>query len=200
MKKIQLAKELLDSGLGVEEAISRRRSQRNFSGRPLSLTELSHLLYYSGGITNRPNGFRAAPSAGATYPIEIYPVINNINGLEMGVYHYLVAAHELQVIREGDFSSEMARAALGQNVLAQANVVLILSTVFQRTQQRYRERAQRYILLEAGHIGQNACLVATSIGLSTCVIGAFYDQDFNRLLGLDGTKESVLYLIAAGKM
>jgi len=200
MKKIRLDKEPVHSGLSVEEVILKRRSVRNFSGKPMSTAELSHLLYYSGGITGKQHGLRAAPSAGATYPIEIYPVINNVDGLTTGVYHYLVATHELQSIYDGDFHTGIARAALRQNVLAEANVVLVLSVVFQRIQHRYRERGQRYALLEAGHIAQNTYLVATSMGLGTCAIGAFYDDDINRLLGLDGKKESVIYLIAAGKI
>jgi SagB-type dehydrogenase family enzyme len=200
MKRIQLDKELFHSSLSLEEVIAQRRSVRNFSGKPMSPVELSHLLYYSSGITSKHHGFRAAPSAGATYPIEIYPVINNVDGLTTGVYNYLVATHELQLIYDGDFHKEIARAALGQNVLAEANVVLVLSAVFQRIQHRYRERGQRYALLEAGHIAQNTCLVATSMGLGACAIGAFYDEDINRLLGLDGKKESALYLMAAGKI
>lgn len=166
----------------------------------MSLTELSRILHYSSGVTEERYGLRAAPSAGATYPIEVYPVINNVEGLARGIHHYLTASHELELIREGDFCQEMAQAALRQRMLTQANVVLVLSAIFQRTQQRYRERAQRYILFEAGHIAQNTYLVATSIGLGACAIGAFSDEDFNRLLGLDGRAESVLYLIAVGKI
>ena len=164
----------------------------------MSLAELSHILYYSSGITDKRAGFRAAPSAGATYPIEVHPVTNNVEGLARGIHHYLVTSHELEVVREGDFRQEMARAALGERMIMQANVILVLSAIFQRTQQRYRERALRYILFEAGHIAQNTYLVATSMGLGACAIGAFSDEDFNRLLGLDGRQESVLYLIAVG--
>ena len=200
MRKVQLTRELADSGLSVEKAIAKRRSERNFSRNPMSLAELSHILHYSSGLTDRRSGFRASPSAGATYPIEIYPVINNVEGLTTGIYRYSVSAHELEPIREGDFRQEMAQAALGQRMLIEANVVLVLSAIFERTTRRYQERGQRYILLEAGHIAQNTSLVATSMGLGICAIGAFYDEDFNRLLGLDGRQESVLYLVAVGKI
>ena len=166
----------------------------------MSLAELSHILHYSNGLTDKRSGFRASPSAGATYPIEIYPVINNVEGLTTGIYRYSVSTHELELIREGDFRQEMAQAALGQRMLIEATVVLVLSAIFERTTRRYQERGQRYILLEAGHIAQNTSLVATSMGLGTCAIGAFYDEDFNRLLGLDGRQESVLYLVAVGKI
>ncbi len=200
MKKIQLTRELAYNGLSVEKAIAERRSKRSFSGKTMSLAELSHILYYSSGITDKRTGFRAAPSAGATYPIEVYPAINNVEGLTRGIYRYLVASHELELIREGDFRHEMALAALGEQMIVQANAVLVLSAIFQRTQRRYRDRGQRYVLLEAGHIAQNTCLVATSMGLGACAIGAFYDTDFNHVVGVNGREESVLYLVAVGKI
>lgn len=200
MNKVQLTLELVHNGLSVEKAIATRRSERNFSGKTMSLAELSHILHYSSGITEERYGLRAAPSAGATYPIEVYAAINNVEGLARGIYHHLVASHELELVYEGDFRQEMARAALGEKMITQANVVLVLSAIFQRTQQRYRERAQRYILFEAGHIAQNTYLVATSMKLGACAIGAFYDENLNRLLGVDGKRESVLYLVALGKI
>ena len=200
MKKVQLPPELAYNGLSVEKAIAKRRSERSFSGKTMSLAELSHILYYSSGITDKRTGLRAAPSAGAAYPIEVYPVISNVEDLTRGIYRYIVASHELELVREGDFRQEMAQAARGERMIMRANVVLVLSAIFHRTQRRYRERAQRYILFEAGHIAQNTYLVATSMGLGACAIGAFYDEDFNRLLGVDGREESVLYLVAVGKI
>ena len=200
MKRIHLTQELTRKGLTVEKAIANRRSQRDFTGETMSLAELSHLLYYSSGITDKRQGLRAAPSAGATYPIEVYAIVNNVEGLAKGTYHYLIESHELELLREGDFRNEMSRAALQERMFKQANVIVALSAVFQRTQRRYRERAQRYICFEAGHIAQNTYLVATSLGLGACAIGAFYDDEFNRLLGLDGKNESVLYLLAVGKI
>lgn len=198
--RIHLAQELAYNGLTVEKAIANRRSQRGFTGETMALTELAHLLHYSSGITDKHHGFRAAPSAGATYPIEVYAIVNNVAGLVKGTYHYLVSSHELELLREGDFSNEMSQAALQESMFKAANVIVALSAVFQRTQQRYRERAQRYICFEMGHIAQNTYLVATSLGLGACAIGAFYDDRFNRLLGLDGRNESVLYIIALGKI
>jgi SagB-type dehydrogenase family enzyme len=199
MRKIQLPGELAYKGLTVEQAIVNRRSHRDFSGQAMSLAELSHLLLYSSGITDKQYGFRAAPSAGATYPIEVYALVNNVEGLNEGIYHYLIPSHELELMHEGDFSHDLSHAALGEKMVRHANVVLALSAVFQRTQRRYRERAQRYIFFEAGHIAQNAYLVATSMGLGACAIGAFYDDEVNRLLGLNIRDESALYLVAAGK-
>jgi SagB-type dehydrogenase family enzyme len=200
MKRIQLLQELKSGALSVEKAIANRRSQRDFSGETMSLAKLSHLLYYSSGVTDKRHGLRAAPSAGATYPIEVYVIVNNVEGLTKGIYHYLIASHELELILEGDFRNDMSRAALQEMMVRQANVIFALSAVLQRTQRRYRERAQRYIYFEAGHIAQNTYLVATSLGLGACAIGAFHDDEFNRVIGLDGRDENVLYLIAVGKI
>ena len=200
MNRIRLTEKLAYDGLTVEKAITNRRSLRDFTGETMSLAELSHLLYYSSGVTDKRHGLRAAPSAGATYPIEVYAIVNNVGSLAKGIYHYLIESNELELLREGDFRNEMSRAALQERMFKQANTIVALSAIFQRTQQRYRERAQRYICFEAGHIAQNTYLIATSIGLGACAIGAFYDDEFNRLLGLDGKNESVLYLLAVGKI
>ncbi len=200
MRKIRLPGELAYKSLTVEQAIANRRSQRDFSGQTMSLAELSHLLLYSSGITDKRHGRRAAPSAGATYPIEVYALVNNVEDLSKGIYHYLIPSHELEQKQAGDFGHALSHAALGESMIRHANVVLSLSAVFQRTQRRYKERAQRYIFFEAGHIAQNAYLVATSMGLGACAIGAFYDDEVNRLFGLNGRDESALYLVAIGKI
>jgi len=198
MEKFRLEKAPVSNGLGVERAISQRRSRRDYSGQHMSSAELSHILYYSCGITDESSGLRAAPSAGATYPIEVYPTVNSVDGLTQGIYHYLIESHDLELLRAGDFGREMSRAALDERMLMQANVVLVLAAIFQRTRLRYRDRALRYIHFEAGHIAQNVYLIATSMGLGTCAIGAFSDDALNRLIGFDGREQSVLYLLAVG--
>jgi SagB-type dehydrogenase family enzyme len=200
MTKVPLSRDFEVGGVPVELAISSRRSERRFTGKVMSAVELSHILYYACGITDRRDGFRAAPSAGATYPIEVYPIINNIEDFTTGVYRYAIVDHQLEIVHEGDFRRDIIRAAIGQSYLGEANAILVLSAVFFRTQRQYGERSDRYILLEAGHIAQNACLIATSMGLGSCVVGAFDDAAFNRLIGADGRNESVLYLIAVGKI
>ncbi len=200
MAKIELPREVEFGGLSVDRAIDSRRSEREFKDMPLSLLELSRLLHYAYGITEKREQLRAAPSAGALYPIEIYPVINNVEGLAQGIYHYFVADHSLALVREGDFRHQMMRHALGEEMMERASVVLVLSAVFERSAWRYRERAYRYILLEAGHISQNIYLVATALGLGTCAVGAFDDQGYNKIMGVDGKKESVIYLMPVGKI
>ncbi len=185
-------------GLSLEEAVEARRSRRTYSGQPLPLTELSRLLYAAQGITQRQGELRAAPSAGALYPIELYAVVHNVAGLGPGLYHYAVSAHELELVRPGDQRAAVTKAGLGQGHLGQANVCFVLSAIFQRLRWKYRERTYRYALLEAGHIGQNLYLAATSMGMGACAVGAFLDDDLNGLLGVDGEEEAALLMIAGG--
>lgn len=200
MTRIELPECSLSTTLGLEQAILERRSRRRFTSEPLPLAQLSHLLRCSVGITDRDRGLRAAPSAGATFPLEVYPVINAVEGMAPGVYRYLVEGHALELVRAGDFRSQMSGAALGEQMMRSASVVLALAAVFQRTELHYGQRAQRYIHFEAGHAAQNVYLVATSLGLGSCAVGAFYDDEFNAVLGLDGRQESVLYIMVVGKL
>ncbi len=187
-------------GLSLEEAIEARRSTRRYAGVALSLDQLSRLLHAAQGITDKRRGYRAAPSAGALYPIEVYASVRTVTGIEPGIYHYAVREHELELVAAGDVSAAIAHAGLDQAFLGQAGVCFILSAIFQRTRWKYHERAYRYVLLEAGHIGQNLYLAATSMGLGACAVGAFYDAEVNRLFGLDGETEAALHIIAVGKV
>ncbi len=185
-------------GLNLEEAIEARRSVRDYSAAPLSAEGLSCLLHTAQGITGYQQGFRAAPSAGALYPIELYAVVHNVAGLEPGIYHYAVQEHGLELLQTGDFRVAVMQTGLWQDFLGDANVCFVLSAIFQRTRWKYRERTYRYVMLEAGHIGQNLYLAATSMGLGACAVGAFLDDDLNDLLGLDGKEEAALYIISVG--
>jgi len=184
--------------LSLEQTIAARRSVRDYTAQPLTLDALSRLLHAAQGITEPRRGLRAAPSAGALYPIELYPVVRDVVGLEPGIYHYAVQEHALEQVQAGDPHSAVMQAGLGQAVLGQAAVCFVLSAIFQRTRFKYRERTYRYVLLEAGHVGQNLCLAATGLGLGACTVGAFDDDDLNELLGLDGQEEAALYIIAVG--
>jgi SagB-type dehydrogenase family enzyme len=186
-------------GLSLEDALEARRSRHNYTGDPLSPEELSRLLHAAQGITEPVPGLRTAPSAGALYPIEVYAAVHNVTGLEPGLYHYAVQGHELEMLQKGDFQAAVKEAGLGQDLLAEAAVCFILSAVFQRTRWKYRERTYRYVLLEAGHVGQNLYLAATSMGLGACAVGAFTDEQLNALLGLDGKEEAAVYIVAVGR-
>jgi len=189
-------------GAPLWEVLAARRSVRLFEGEPLSEVELSQLLWAAQGITARAQGyaFRTAPSAGALYPVETYVVLNSVSGIEPGVYHYAVEDHSLEQLRVGDLGIEAARAALDQRMAALANIVFIWTAVFQRSKWKYRQRAYRYCYLDAGHLAQNVALAAVALGLGSCQIAALYDEEANRLLGLDGEQESTLYMTVVGRL
>ena len=184
----------------MEDAIEARRSRRTYAAGPLSLENLSRLLHAAGGITDPARGFRAAPSAGALYPVEVYAVVHDVAGLDAGLYHYAPSGHALEHVRSQDLRAPMVVASIGQEMVGRAQVCLVLSALFQRTRWRYHERTYRYVLLEAGHIAQNVYLAATALGLGACAIGAFLDDGLNRLLGIDGSEESALYILAVGRI
>jgi len=185
-------------GLSLEEAVEARRSVRRYSAQPLSLEELSRLLHAAQGVTEPRWGFRAAPSAGALYPIELYAVVNSVTELKQGVYHYAIREHELELLRQEDLRAGVTQAGLWQDFLGQAGVCFVISAIFQRTRWKYHERTYRYVMLEAGHIGQNLYLAASSMGLGACAVGAFLDDELNDLLGLDGREEAALYIVSVG--
>jgi SagB-type dehydrogenase family enzyme len=198
--RITLPNPLGYRGLSLEETIEARRSIRDYATASLSLEELSRLLHAAQGVTDQRRGFRAAPSAGALYPIETYAVVHDVSGLEPGIYHYAAANHTLERLRVGNLRAEIMVAGIGQEMLGQAQVCFVLSAIFQRTRWKYRERTYRYVLLETGHIGQNLYLAATSMGLGACAVGAFLDDEVNNLLGVDGKEEAALYLISVGRV
>jgi len=199
-KPISLPTPEAEEGGPLWDIIRKRRSVRDFGNDLIPLETLSQLLWATQGITAREGhfSFRAAPSAGALYPVETYVVVNNVEGLEQGLYHYAVDGHELERVELGDFRLKIARAALEQDMCAGANVVFVWTAVFNRSKWKYKQRAYRYVYLDAGHICQNLALAAVALGLGTCSIAAFYDDEVNELLGVDGKEESALYLCAVG--
>jgi SagB-type dehydrogenase family enzyme len=184
----------------VREALEARKSIRLYSGESLPQEVLSFLLWASGGIQRVERGmaFRTAPSAGALYPIETYLVLQAVSGIDPGIYHYAVKGHGLERLKSGQYGHETTQAALGQKMCLNAAVVFIWTALFARSKWKYKERAYRYVYLDAGHIAENLALAATSIGLGTCQIGALFDDEVNAIIGIDGTDESVVYMSVVG--
>ena len=199
--RVALSRPDAAGGAPLWEAIAGRRSVRRFGAEPLAAADLSQLLWASQGITAHAGQveLRAAPSAGALYPVETYLAVHDVAGVEPGLYHYYVPDHALEQLRAGDFRREVARAALDQRMAAAANVVLIWTGVFPRSAWKYRQRAYRYVYLDAGHIAQNVALAAVGLGLATCQIAALYDDEANALLGVDGEDESTIYMTVVGR-
>ena len=184
----------------LQGALQGRRSNRRYQDSPLSIQDLAMLLWASQGITGRAGNyyFRAAPSAGALYPIETYLAINNVETVAAGLYHFQVAEFCLAKLSSGFMGEEVAQAALGQSFLAKAGVVFIWSAVLRRNFVKYGHRGLRYVLMDVGHICQNMLLAAEALNLGACPVAAFYDDELNRLLNLDGEEESVVYLASVG--
>jgi SagB-type dehydrogenase family enzyme len=183
------------------EVLRQRRSVRRFLDEPLREGELSLLLWAAQGVTQSGRGLslRTAPSAGALYPVETYLVIHAVEGIDSGVYHYAVEEHALEQLKTGDFRMQTARAALDQEIAYRANVVFIWTALFERSKWKYRQRAYRYVYLDAGHIAQNVALGAVALELGSCQVAALYDEEANALLGVDGIEESPVYMTVVGK-
>lgn len=199
-EKFDLPSPPIDQGLSLAKTIETRRSKRDYLNKPISLVNLSQLLYLGLGITNSHRELRSAPSAGALYPLEVYPVVYRVEGLPEGIYHYDIRNHKLEQLKAGDFRVKVVAGGLGQNFLGQGSICFILSGIWQRTRWKYGPRTYRYVLMEAGHVGQNLYLAATSLGLGACAVGAFFDDALNNLLELDGISEAVLYLVSVGQI
>ena len=194
-------------------ALRRRRSVRQFTPEPLTLEALAHLLWAGNGLTRvAPHHlYRTAPSAGGLYPIETYVVANRVDGLTSGIYHYRLVGvsaegevdpskgHALEELARGEFGRLASGAALDQGMVATAPAVFVWSAAFPRSRWKYGERAFRYVYLDAGHVAAQVALAAVTLGLGTCQVGAFYDDEMDSLLGLDGESESCLYLSVVGR-
>ncbi len=184
--------------ISIEEAMIHRRSVRRYSKEPITLNDLSQLLWAAQGITSE-EGFRTAPSAGALYPLELYVVAGNVDGLSGGVYRYRAEGHTLQRIRDGDLRGNLSECALHQTQITGAAVDIVFAAVFKRTTAKYGERGVRYVYIEAGHAAQNVYLQAGALGLGVCAVGAFYEQEVSELLALSGD-ETPIYILTVGKV
>jgi SagB-type dehydrogenase family enzyme len=179
----------------VEQALWHRRSVRSFTDESLSLRQVGQLLWAAQGH-NRGLVGRTAPSAGATYPMELYLVAGKVKGLKPGVYHYGFDGHYLKLEKGGDHRADLADAALGQSSVSSAPAVLVLAADISRTARAYGQRASRYVYMEAGHIGENVYLQCEALGLGTVMIGAFQDDRVKKLLGIE---QEPLYIMPAGR-
>lgn len=182
-----------------------RGSCRQYEPRMMSQVTLSKILAGSYGIARQgqsPDGmgllFRTVPSAGALYPLELYVGMENVEGVADGLHHYNVRDHSLEPLMDKIKAVELRSALLTEPFILHANLVIFFAAVFSRTQKKYGPRGYRYILLEAGHVAQNICLLAAEQGLGSLCMGGFMDSKLNHLLGLDAKHEAVVYSVAVG--
>lgn len=196
--KIELPEPNHDSNTSLEQTLLHRRSVREYALEPLTLAEVSQLLWAAQGITS-PGGKRTAPSAGALYPLEVYLLAGEVEGLSQGTYRYLPGEHALTRTVQADRRSALSQAALDQEAVAQAPAVIIISGVYERTTVKYGDRGIRYVHMEVGSAAQNVYLQAVSMDLGTVFIGAFHDEEVTRVLSLPA-EERPLCIMPVGRL
>ena len=192
---IQLPEPVLNSKVSVEQAIFQRRSVRSYAEEELTLNDVSQILWSAQGITEKNRGYRAAPSAGAIFPLEVYIASGNIEGLDKAVYRYDPKSHSLQKVFDGDILEKLS----GQGRMKTCACALVITGVYERMEPRYKDRTQRYVHMEAGHAAQNVHLQVISLDLGTVLIGAFIDGQVKQLLRLP-ENEHPLYIMPIGRL
>lgn len=208
LTQIKLPTPKLKSKVSLEEVIAERRSIRKYRTEPLTLFQLGQLLWSAQGITTAGK-LRAAPSAGATYPLEIFAFIGRPGviaseakqpkeELQPGIYHYEVSSHSLVLHQPGDLREKLAEAALDQGFIANAPIDIVICALYIRTSHRYGRRGERYVHMEVGHVGENIQLQAIALGLATVEIGAFDDEEVRKVLRLQ-EQIKPLYIMPIGK-
>lgn len=186
--------------ISLEETIAGRRSIRDFSPEPVSQLQLSQILWSAQGITDTSWKYRTVPSAGATYPLEIFVVCgrDGVEGVASSIYHHNIDNHSLTLHHQGEVRLELARAALNQEFIYQAPVDIVICALYERTTLDYGNKGERYVHMEVGHAGQNIYLQAIALGLATVAIGAFHDEQVRQVLRLD-KQYKPLYIMPVGK-
>lgn len=195
---IILPKPNCDGEISIENAILNRRSIRDYLNEPLILTDVSQLLWASQGITES-GGYRAAPSGGALYPLEVYLVAGNVMNLLKGIYRYRPLGHEMIKVADGDMRNELASAALEQGCVRRGAVSIVISAVYERMTRKYGQRGVQYVHMEVGHVAQNIYLQAISLNLGTVVVGAFYDDEVKTVLKMP-EEEHPLCIMPVGRI
>jgi len=193
---MQLPDPTKDGDVSLETTIHQRRTVRSFNSKELTLNQLSQLLWAAQGITE-PGAFkRAAPSAGALYPMDIYGAVGGgcVEGLNPGVYLYDPATHSFSLTQEGDMRRDIAMASLGQMWMSYAPITFIITAEYSRIMGKYGQRGVRYAMIEAGHIGQNIFLQSQALGLEAGIVGAFEDGKVIQIMGIKRTHEPLLIM------
>jgi SagB-type dehydrogenase family enzyme len=205
---IKLPSPQLKGKVSLEETILKRRAVRRYRREPLDLSQLSQILWSAQGITGTRE-FRAAPSAGATYPLEIFVFVGKQGviareakqvpkELQPGIYHYEADSHSLSLHKPADLRPDLARATLDQEFIIDAPVDIIICALYHRTSYRYGRRGERYVHMEVGHVGENIHLQAVALGLATVEVGAFHDEEVSKVLGVE-EQIKPLYIMPLGK-
>jgi SagB-type dehydrogenase family enzyme len=182
--------------VSVEQAIGQRRTVRSFSPRSLNGDQLSQLLWAAQGVTGHDGFKRAAPSAGALYPMDVYAVVGmqSVARMAAGVYHFEPGDHALSLVKQQDARDAVARACLSQMWMAEAPLQLVITAEYRRISGKYGNRGIRYAMIESGHIGQNIFLQAEALGLKAGIVGAYRDEKLVEIMNLPVTQEPLLVM------
>ena len=190
---------------GFDEVVLGRETARSFTPAPIGLDQLAKVLHHSYGVTRDnegtpfPRPFRAVPSGGALYPLELYVHVLRVEGLDPGLYHYDPEDRTLDVLRPAGGTGDVAALLMQPELARSAAAVVFVSALFFRSTFKYGDRGYRFALLEAGHLAQNALLTAHSLGLAGAPIGGYADRDVDRWLRFDGLSESTVYVLLIGR-
>ena len=193
--EISLPPPQLKGRFSLEEMIAKRRSVRTFLAEPLTLSQLGQILWAAQGLSAERT-LKTAPSAGATYPLEIFVLIGKqsittseaqlaSDELQAGIYHYEAQSHSLRLHKPGDSRPDLARAAVNQEFVLGAPVDIVICALYHRTCSRYGKRGERYTHMEVGHVGENIHLQAVALDLATVEVGAFHDEEVREILGVE---------------
>ena len=192
---------VLDGNTSLEKAIKQRRTIRSFADKPLTLQQFSQILWAAQGITEDGGFKRAAPSAGALYPVDVYAVVGNngVEDLDSGVYHYDPSSHSIKRTAHGDKRKDVAIASLRQAWMATAPVLFVVTAQYSRITVKYDDRGIRYAMIEAGHVGQNILLQCQTLGLAAGIVGAFYDSKVAKAINAPRDHEPLIIMPAGWK-
>ncbi len=186
----------IEGEVSLERTIKDRRTIRSFTKDALTLEQFSQLLWAAHGITDDRGSKRAAASAGALYPMDIYGVVgeNGVEGLQAGIYNYEPMGHTVLLLLEGDLRQDLARASLGQMWMARPPLNLVISAEYARITSKYGKRGVRYAMIEAGLMSQNVSLQSEALGLGAGIVGAFHDEDVIRVMNVPPSHEPLLIM------
>ena len=195
--------EIDEVSIDLRKVIEERKSVRTYHEKPLSLVELSWLLWCTQGvkqISERPSTIRTVPSAGARHSFETYLIINRVNGLKPGLYRFIATKHKLLVLDlDETLVDKFSAANWSSEMLSNSAVIFIWVAISDRMTYKYGNRGFRYLHLDAGHVCQNLYLASEAIECGSCAVGGFYDDTVNALLNLDGEEKFVIYMGTVGK-
>ncbi len=205
-REIRMPEPKIPRGVDASEVLLTRRSVRDFARRPIDMETLSTLLHLAFGVTKWERGvygyrlypLRSFPSAGALQPVEVYVSAHRVEGLPQGLYRYVFLNHSLDPIKEGSYGDVLAEIALGQDHVASSAITAIITVVWARSAWKYGSRGYKYAILDAGFAGENLYIASRILGLGTCAVGAFYEEDLCRVLGIDCTSEIPVLMMPVG--